>query len=48
MTQNKQKIINEIVELIRNFSMDEDNEDYTAGYNDAVDDILTVIEDFYE
>ena len=46
---NKQKVVNEILELIRNYGVgDELGESYQEGYCDAVDDIVTMIEDYYE
>jgi hypothetical protein len=46
---NKQKVVNEILELIRyNGVGDELGEGYQEGYCDAVDDIVTMIEDYYE
>lgn len=41
--------VNEILELIRyNGVGDELGESYQEGYCDAVDDIVTMIEDYYE
>ena len=49
MTQNKLKVVNEILELIRYNGVGDDlGQDYMQGYNDAVDDIVIMIEDYYE
>ena len=46
---NKLKVVNEIIELIRDLGVgDELGESYQEGYCDAVDDIVTIIEDYYE
>jgi hypothetical protein len=38
--------IEHLLELIRYMGVDETNKDYTEGYCDAVDDIVTMIEDY--
>lgn len=49
MTKNKLKVINEILDIIRPMGVgDELGEGYQEGYCDAVDDIVTIIEDYYE
>ena len=49
MTNNKLKVVNEIIELIRDLGVgDELGQDYMEGYCDAVDDIVTIIEDHFE
>ena len=46
---NKQKVVNEIIELIRDLGVgDELGESYQEGYCDAVDDIVTIIEYHFE
>lgn len=46
---NKLKVINEILDIIRPMGVgDELGEGYQEGYCDAVDDIVTIIEDYYE
>lgn len=46
---NKQKVVNEILDIIRLMGVgDELGEGYQEGYCDAVDDIVTIIQDYYE
>ena len=45
----KKETINEILDIIRPMGVgDELGEGYQEGYCDAVDDIVTIIEDYYE
>lgn len=49
MTKNKLKVVSEILDIIRPMGVgDELGESYQEGYCDAVDDIVTIIEDYYE
>jgi hypothetical protein len=49
MALNKLKVVNEILDLIQGHGVgDELGESYQEGYCDAVDDIVTIIKDYYE
>lgn len=49
MNKNKLKVVNEILNIITPMGVgDELGEQYMEGYCDAVDDIVTMIQDYYE
>lgn len=49
MTKNKLKVVNEILEIIQPMGVgDELGEGYQEGYFDAIDDIIVIIQDYYE